>query len=158
MIIDRVENWRRFSPGEETACVADFLAGLTNDVADGEYTLGDNGIFARVMTYATRPPEEARLEAHREYVDVQTVIAGAEGIEWFPVQDLAVQTPYDLATDVAFYHRPGPAPARVDVVPGTFVVLFPRDAHMPQLAVDGVRGSVKKAVVKIPVLLGCPGG
>ncbi|MDF1553839.1 MAG: YhcH/YjgK/YiaL family protein [Deferrisomatales bacterium] len=158
MIIDRVENWRRSFPSEETACVAGFLSGLTTDVADGEYPLGENGIFARVMTYETRPPEEARLEAHREYVDVQTAISGTEGIEWFPVSDLAEQAPYDPGGDVAFYRRPGPAPARVDVVPGTFVVFFPRDAHMPQLAVAGVRRMVKKAVVKIPARLGQPGG
>ena len=74
------------------------------------------------------------------------------------VSGLAVHAPYDPGSDVAFYHRLGPAPARVDVVPGTFVVPFPRDAHMPQLAVAGVRRIVKKAVVKIPVVLGHPGG
>lgn len=56
MIIDRVENWRHTFPGEEIACVAGFLAGLTTDVADGEYPLRENGIFARVMTFETRPP------------------------------------------------------------------------------------------------------
>ena len=157
MIVDRIEHWRQSFTGAATACVADFLAGLTAGVADGEYPLEKNGIVARVMTYQTRPPEETRLEAHREYVDVQTLLAGREAIEWFPVEDLAVETPYDPERDVGFYQVPGPAPARIDVAPGTFAVFFPRDAHRPQLTAVGGRVRVRKVVVKIPVGLGVAG-
>lgn len=154
MIVDRVAHWRDSFPGAATACVADFLGGLTVDVADGEYPLEDNGIVARVMTYQTRVPEETRLEAHRAYVDVQTLLVGREAIEWFPVEDLVVDAPYDPERDVAFYRVPGPAPARVEVTPGSFAVFFPRDAHRPQLLAAGGLTRVRKVVVKIPVGLG----
>jgi YhcH/YjgK/YiaL family protein len=77
------------------------------------------------------------------------VDSGEEVNGWFPVAGLEVKTPYDPEKDVEFYHRPGAGPARVNVSPGTFVVLFPWDAHMPQLAVEGVPTTVKKVVVKI---------
>jgi len=157
MIVDRIEQWRQSFTGAATACVAEFLVGLTAGVADGEYPLEENGIVARVMTYQTRVPEETRLEAHRAYVDVQTLLAGREAIEWFPVEDLIVETPYDPERDVVFYHVPGPAPARVEVAPGTFAVFFPRDAHRPQLTATEGLARVRKVVVKIPVRLGVPG-
>ena len=149
MIIDLQQHWSRYFPGEGLACVGAFLSTLSSETADREYPLVGKDIFARVMSYETRSPEKARLESHRDYVDVQASIRGAEGIEWFPVEGLTVETPYDSAADVTFYRRPAPAPARVDVVPGSFVVLFPWDAHMPQLAVEGAPEMVKKVVVKI---------
>ena len=33
--------------------------------------------------------------------------------------------------------------------PGTFMALFPEDAHMPQLRVEGQPSRVKKVVVKV---------
>jgi YhcH/YjgK/YiaL family protein len=105
------------------------------------------------MSYPTRFPEDAVLEAHQKYVDIQTSLAAAEGIEWFPLDTLEVKTPYEATKDVALYHRPRPGPARVDVYPGIFVALFPHDAHMPQLIVDNAPGHVKKVVVKINVAL-----
>ncbi len=153
MIVDRLENWNSYPFGLAWQQAFDFLRSLKAEVAEAEYPIQGSDIFARVMSYNTRTPQEAVLEAHQKYIDIQTTLVAAEGIEWFPLDKLEIKTPYEAAKDVAFYHRPRPGSARVEVYPGSFVALFPHDAHMPQLIVDNAPGHVKKVVVKINVAL-----
>jgi len=153
MIVDRIEHWREYLEGSAWQAAFAYLEGLTPDAEEGEVKLQGDDIVARVMSYETRGVEQAVLEAHRTYIDIQTPLDGSEAIEWFPQKGLTVKTPYDAADDVEFYERPGPAPARVDVYPGTFVLLFPGDAHMPQLMTGDRPDMVKKVVVKFSVRL-----
>jgi len=44
-------------------------------------------------------------------------------------------------------------PVCIDLSPGTFVMLFPHDAHMPSLAIEERPESVKKVVIKMNVAL-----
>jgi YhcH/YjgK/YiaL family protein len=101
------------------------------------------------MAYRTRGPDEALLESHRNYIDVQATLDGAEGIEWFPRDTLVRKQDYEPARDFELWHRPGPPPARADMVPGMFCVLFPEDAHMAQQIVGSTPRDIRKAVVKI---------
>ena len=155
MIIDRLENWRCYAHGPAWERAFDFLLSIGPDAKEQEYALDGNDIYARVMSYNTRPRESAVLEAHRKYLDIQSTLVAAEGIEWFPQNKLEVKTPYNQDKDVEFYNHPAFVPARIDVFPGLFVALFPKDAHMPQLIVGEESKCVKKVVVKINVdLLG----
>ena len=149
MIIDRWKNWQIYHFGPAWRTAFEFLDKLTADTADGRYELQGDDIFAIVMSYETRGAEEAILEAHRRYVDIQTVLHGKEGFEWFPVPSLAVAQPYDAEKDVEFYHRQEPGPGRLDIGPGLFVALFPEDAHMATLMVGNRCESIKKVVVKV---------
>ncbi len=153
MIIDKLENWEHYHFGPGWKRAFEFLISLTPDSDEKKYNLQDDDIFARVMSYETRTPETAVLETHRKYVDIQTVLIGGEAIEWFSRDGLAVDTPYDESKDAEFYKRIGPGPARVDLFPGTFVMLLPQDAHMPALMIEGKPELIKKVVVKIKVEL-----
>jgi YhcH/YjgK/YiaL family protein len=110
-------------------------------------------MFARVMSYSTKTTDEAKVEAHREYIDIQISLKGAEGIDWYPTSTLDVKEEYNEEKDRTLYHRYEPAPAHVDNHPGMFAVLYPEDAHMPQLIVDGEAEVIVKAVVKIHLSL-----
>ncbi len=149
MIIDRLQNWHMYELGSAWRAAFEFLETLTEETADGRYELRGDEIFAIVMSYETRGADEAILEAHRRYVDIQTVLDGREGFAWFPVPSLTVDQPYDAEKDVEFYSRLEAAPARVDISPTLFVALFPEDAHMPTLMVGDQRKTIKKVVVKI---------
>lgn len=153
MIIDKIENLGLYFAGSEWNTIADFLANLDKDTPEGEYVIRQNEIFARVMSYETLNQDKGTLEAHREYIDIQTVLIGAEGIAWHPSESLEISQLYDDEKDVEFYLTPESLPARVDVTPGNFVALFPHDAHMPQLRVHGFQSRVKKIVVKIHMTL-----
>ena len=151
MIIDLLENWASYPFGEVWKCAFEFLLSIKDNknIEEKKYVLQGEEIFAIVMSYETRSHETAVLESHRKYIDIQTAIVASEGIEWFPASSLDVLIPYNEKKDVEFYIRPKICPSRVDIYPGTFAMLFPHDAHMPQLIVNNSPSIVKKVVVKI---------
>lgn len=149
MIIDKSENFDKYHFDKAWKMAFEFLSQLTPDSKDGRYAIQGEDVFAIVMSYETVSPNAAILEAHRDYVDVQTVILGVERFECFYTDELEVKTPYDKSKDVEFYKRIAPGYVGVDVTPGTFVALYPHDAHMAGLMVGDKQGLVKKAVVKI---------
>ena len=151
MIVDTFENWRfYFSDCQAWQCAFDYLRTLTPDAEPGEMTsvMGET-VMARVMCYETRPVENAVLEAHDRYVDIQISLVNTECIDWYPRASLMTKTPYDVNADVVFFDRPDAAPLRVVNRPGMFTVLFPQDAHSPQLMPGTTPGLVKKVVVKV---------
>ena len=149
MIVDSIDNGNIYFTETIWDDISRFLISLNEQTPDGEYPIRDSNVFARVMTYHTRTAEEAVLEAHRKYIDIQTVISGSEGIGWYPAKGLSIKRAYEEEQDVEFYLSPDDPPARVDVTPGFFVALFPHDAHMPQLQVGNHPATIKKAVVKV---------
>ncbi len=139
--------------GESWECAFEFLLSLTPDAEEKEYKLNGDRIFARVMSYETKLPEDAVLEAHRRYVDIQMVLSGSEGFECFPIDSLEIDKLYDELKDVEFYRRTAPGPVRIDMYPGMFLTLFPQDAHMPSLMINDTPDVVKKVVVKLDIKL-----
>jgi YhcH/YjgK/YiaL family protein len=152
MIVGRLAHWRERLAGSAAWRTAfEALERLDGSAPEGETRLDGDDVYLRVMSYATlaADAEGTHLEAHRRYVDIQMTLEGGERIDWFPVETLDPKAPYDEARDVQWLRWPGPAPASVDVLPGTFVVLFPEDAHMPKLATGRGDAWVKKVVVKV---------
>ena len=149
MIIDRLENWKHYHFGSAWTKAFEFLLTLSPDAEEKKYTIEGDDIFAIVMSYDTCVPETSLFESHQKYVDIQTVLIGAERFECSFADTLSVQTPYDDATDVQWYKRTVPGQTRVDVYPDTFVMLYPHDAHMAALMTGERSEPVKKVVVKI---------
>ena len=157
MIVDRIENSNAYPLGKAWQVAFEFLSSLKPDVEDKKYHVQGEDIFAMVTSYKTRPADVALFETHRKYVDIQAVISGAEEIGWLPGEGLLTKQPYDESKDIEFYHYPNASFTRVNVSPGTFVALFPRDAHKPSLMIGNAPEYVKKVVIKINVnLLSAP--
>lgn len=153
MIIDKIANHRLYRFGKHWEKAFEFLSGLNAESEDGEYPIDGERMFARVLSYETRLPEESVLEAHRQYVDIQTVLRGKEGFRCFPIETLTTKTDYNEKTDVVFFDLADNDLVRIDLIPGRFVVFFPDDAHMPMLQVGGQKESIKKVVIKVRVEL-----
>ena len=153
MIIDTLENWPLYPLGSAWKTAFEFLATLTPESEEKKYTLQGDDIFAMVMSYETQTPETALLESHQKYVDIQAVLVGTERFECVSREGLEIETPYDAKKDVVFYQTTSSRPIKVDVLPGTFVMLYPQDAHMPTLMVNGQAEQVKKVVIKIKLEL-----
>jgi len=149
MIFDQISNWELYPLGPAWAKAFEFLNGLSPDAEEKKYPLDGEDIFGRVMSYDTRPTEEAKLEAHMQYVDIQATLAGVEAMEIFPTHQPEIQSPYDETKDVIFFKHTPDAAARIVVQPGWFVVFFPDDAHMPQLQAGEKPERIKKVVVKV---------
>jgi len=153
MIIDQLKNHSLYPFGNAWKLSFDFLNTLSPDTEDKKYNIQGDDIFAIVSSYMTRSPENAIIETHRKYLDIQTLLSGSERIECSSKDGLEIQTAYDESKDAEFYKHNRLRNIKVDIFPGTFVVFFPKDAHMPSLMIDHRPELVKKAVIKLPVAL-----
>ena len=151
MIVDHIDNWKRYSFGPTWELVFSFLEGLTPESEERRYDLDGDDVFAIVMSYPTKQETDANavLEAHRKYVDIQMALVGSERLALYPAHSLNVKTPYNAERDVEFFTYEQSANIQLGMFPGTFACLLPQDAHMPQLATGNAGVEVKKVVVKI---------
>ena len=106
---------------------------------------GDS-LFCIISKGPGRSRAEAKLEAHRKYIDIQYVIAGTDEMGLKPITACKLtDTGYDAEKDIEFFKdQPDswkPVPA------GSFVIFFPQDAHAPLVS----SGEIHKAVLKIAV-------
>lgn len=143
MIVDHISNWRRYGFGpawEETMRWLENYApggsGSLADLTDGTHPLTDG--FVSVATLTSRPLSGSLYECHKRFCDVQMVVEGQEWLFNAATTGLSLDGPFDDQRDVGFF-QPAPAEvSRVTLSPGTFALLFPWDAHLPAIAVDGV--------------------
>ena len=149
MILDLLERAAYYAqPGTRLARAFDFLRNeFDSQSPDGRIDVAGDDIFALVQAYPTRPLGECRFEAHRKYIDIQLVLSGGEGMGWAPVPGLEVTEPYDPVTDAGFFALPS-LYTTLQVLPGTFALFRPHDAHMPQLRIPA-SGTVRKVVMKV---------
>ncbi len=150
MIYDDIKNIKNYA--EIDAKVADFISRLTSDNPLGRVYLSDDGLtYANVDEYTTKKHSECRLEAHKKYIDIQLLLEGVEELDYVGVDGLTVAEEYDSARDVMFFEPCEKVLNKVVLRPGKFILLYPHEAHQPQMAYKNEQSYVKKVVVKIPV-------
>lgn len=153
MIIDTIENSNLYPYGAAWKKAFEFLENLTSQSSEGRFEIQGDQIFARIMSYETKKQEDAILETHQRYVDIQAILEGGECLEWYPSEGLTTKIPYNDTKDAEFYIRPETAPVQIKLYPGTFVTLFPQDAHMPSLEINNTSELIKKVVIKLDLSL-----
>lgn len=119
------------------------------DMPAGKYPVQGEDVFALVQTPNTRKKADALWETHKQYLDVQFLLSGAEKIGFQNVNLLTVSQSYDAQKDIAFYEDDGQG-LFVDLVSNTFVVCFPNDAHMPLICTEQPQ-PIKKVVMKVKI-------
>lgn len=150
MIFDDVKNIRNYA--EIDTKVADYILGLEPGIPAGRVYLSDDGLtYANVDEYTTKPHDNCRLEAHKKYIDIQIMLDGTEELDFTDIEGLDVSEPYDAARDVMFFAAPKKVLNKVILSAGKFVLLYPHEAHQPQMAYKNSPADVKKVVVKIPI-------
>lgn len=113
----------------------------------GRYDIDGSNIFALMQNYETKSKENGFWEAHRQYIDIQYVIKGAELIGYANI-DYLKSGEYDDVKDLLVLY--GADGVFLEVRAGTFVILMPQDAHMPGITVITAQ-SVAKIVIKVRV-------
>jgi biofilm protein TabA len=108
------------------------------------HAIDGKNLYANFSSGKGKTKHDARLEAHRQYIDIQYLIEGDEEIGWKELDHcMEVQNPYKEEKDVMFY---ADAPETwLKLVPGQFAVFFPEDVHAPMVS----EGNVRKVVVKV---------
>lgn len=114
----------------------------------GKYSVDGENVMAIVNEYTTKPAAECDPESHRDYADIQLVVAGAEKFGYIPIRDRQATTPYRPEKDVAFYSIPGEEMNYITLLPGEFIIFFPSDIHQPEVF-SRQPGLVRKVVMKV---------
>lgn len=148
MILDNLNNSSFYnSLNDEMARAFEFLK--ETDLADlspGKHLINGDKLYISVQDTITKPIVEGFWEAHRKYIDIHYVIEGKERMGYAHTGELKAG-PYDEEKD--FMRLEGEdAGMFFTVVPGTFVVMMPQDAHMPGICVD-IPERLKKVVIKL---------
>ena len=117
-----------------------------DSLADGKHEIDGQRLFAIVARDQGRGMDGAFLEFHRKYIDIQYVVSGHEIIGWQPLGHCQqVKQLYNPETDLGFFFdRPK---SWFEVLPKTFAIFFPEDAHAPLAS----NGPVRKVVMKVAV-------
>ncbi|NBI32572.1 YhcH/YjgK/YiaL family protein [Enterorhabdus sp. P55] len=121
---------------------------LASNPEDGVYETND-WLTVTVKRVSTDYAANRKLESHRKHVDIQWIIEGEEAIDIASVSSLSLETPYDPKEDVAFWERKA-SMTRVVLREGSYVVLYPKDAHMPCIAVSEP-AAIRVAIGKVRV-------
>ncbi len=149
MIYDQIQNlslYRSLLPG--IAAVEAFLRDTDlSSLTAGKIRLG-GGVVCNVNIY--EPKTESKWEAHRNFIDLQYVVRGAETMVYASIDDAVDAGDYNTEKDLQFF---GSADRAVSMTfrDGDFALFFPQDVHMPGLKNDETDGEVRKLVFKIPV-------
>jgi len=113
-------------------------------LAPGRYPIVGDDLFVIVESVAGRSREEAKLECHRNYIDLQLVLEGVDEMGWKALSDCReAVADYSEERDVQFF-RDTPA-SWIATPPGAFCIFFPEDAHAPLVST----GSIRKMIFKI---------
>ena len=103
-------------------------------------------MFLVIVRRQGKGMEEATLESHIRYIDVQCTISGTDLIGWKHIGECkGTGQGYDEEKDLEFYT--GKADTWVKTPPGTFGIFFPEDVHAPL----GSEDELLKVVLKIAV-------
>lgn len=151
MIYDTKENLQNYKGISKNLDLAlDYLerADLSGMEA-GRYEIDGSHVFALVQAPQTRPQEQCRWEAHKKYIDIQYLIDGQETIGFQKTEAMVISEAYNAEKDLVFFRENGEG-FFPRLVPGSFVICFPTDAHKP-LICEGEPQSIKKVIVKVEV-------
>jgi len=146
MILDILENADRYLIMHKGFAKAiEFL--LRPDLKElpvGRYEIDGDRVYAMVSHGPGRRKEDALLETHEKYIDVQLVLAGTDTMGWKPKSSCKQPSgEYDHKSDVQFFaDEPD---VWLSIESGAFAIFFPEDAHMPLIS----SGQIHKVVVKI---------
>ena len=126
--------------------VEEFLATYTF-VKPGEriYIDGDKLIAIPAHDNA-RAKENAHLEAHNRYIDIQVCLEGNETMGWKSRSDCHnPKLPFDTEKDLIFF-KDKPI-SYFEVPAGSFAIFFPEDCHAPLIG----EGVIRKVIFKVEV-------
>jgi len=148
MILDVLENAHRYlALNKGFAKAIEFL--LRPDLKElpvGKYEIDGDRVYATVSKVFGRKKEDALLEKHEKYIDIQLVLAGTDNMGWKPKSSCRQPSgEYDQKRDLQlFADEPE---AWLSTESGSFAIFFPEDAHMPLIS----SGQLHKVVVKVAV-------
>lgn len=146
MVVDSMANLEfysalnsRFAKAFEALRKADL-----KNMEEGKYPIDGDNIFMLISERELKKPEDAAMEVHDKYIDVQVVLSGTESYGWKDrAQCTAPRGVMDTEKDCLFYDdKPT---TYVTLQGGQFAIFFPQDGHAPLVG----QGMVRKCIIKV---------
>lgn len=146
MVVDKLENLEKYvSLNPLFAQAVEFLKSTDLDAHEiGKITLKEGELMVNFSQTQPKTKEEAKLETHNQFIDIQIPLSGVEVMGYTPRTDLPEEE-YNAEKDITFYK--GLAKDYLTITPGMFAIFFPQDGHAPGVTSNGV----KKVIVKVRV-------
>ena len=146
MVIDKIENLEKYASLNPLFTQAiEFLKSTDLNAHEiGKVKLQGDDLVVNFAQARSKTKEEAKLETHNRFIDIQIPLDGVEVMGYTPRADLP-DAEYNAEKDITFY--PGLAESYLTIKPGMFAIFFPEDGHAPGVTPDGV----KKVIVKVLV-------
>lgn len=144
MVIDKLENLEKYvSLNPLFAQAVEFLKTTDLNAHEiGKVVLKEGELIVNFAQARPKIKEEAKLETHNNFIDIQIPLSGVETMGYTPRTDLPEEE-YNAEKDITFYK--GFAKDYLTITPGMFAIFFPQDGHAPGVTPDGV----KKVIVKV---------
>ena len=145
MILDAFNNIKKYAAlGAGFSDAVRFIAeNKLSGLPAGRTDVSEN-CFVLNQIYETKPISEGKFESHHRYADLQYLVDGEETVVWQTVEKLT-KIDEDPEKDFVLYQGDGvPLP----LTAGNFMILFPKDAHMPSRTLHTPRTN-RKLVFKI---------
>ncbi|MCD7899269.1 MAG: YhcH/YjgK/YiaL family protein [Bacteroides sp.] len=146
MVVDTLDNLEKYaSLNPLFPEVVKFLTSTDlNRLEIGKIVLKENDLIVNVTQASPKKKEEAKLETHNEFIDIQIPLSSVEMMGYTPGKDCQPNNaPYNEGKDITFFN--GLATDYLTVKPGMFAIFFPQDGHAPAITEAGV----KKVIVKV---------
>ena len=149
MIKDHINNAHRYDDLHPNfRSVLEILQSLNlNALQPGHIELDGKYVYININETNSKTKEEALLESHRQYIDIQMPLTGTET---FGIKQTAECTKpideFDTERDIIFYKDTPNEYITLDK--GEFVIFFPEDTHAPCI---NTTNNHLKLVVKVSV-------
>lgn len=148
MIFDNIKNKELYlSINDGFKAGFDFIQKVEKEnLPVGKYEIDGKKVWASVQEYLSK--DEAKAEAHRNYIDIQYIVSGKESMLNANIDLCKTMVEYNSDKDVEFFEPC--ATAKIECGAGDFAIFFPTDVHTPGLKIDQ-NTPIRKIVVKVRV-------
>ena len=145
MVIDTLENANKYF-GLHPLFQKAFeyvIAQNLETIEVGKYEIDGKNLHASVSAKDGVKHQEAKFEAHTNYIDIQVCPVGVELLGWKPRSKCFQPGEYNAEKDVTFFQDT--PDTYFELHEGQFAIFFPEDVHAPNIG----EGPIKKIVVKV---------
>ena len=151
MILDHMRNYEQYVGCHEkfAEAFAFIQKAVAEDYPVGKYPIDGDKLYAMVQEYNTKLAADAKFEGHKNYIDIQYIVSGAEAMKFADITGMTEKTPYNPEKDCTFYEDREATLAVVE--DNGYAIFFPHDIHMPCISLQETPAPVKKIVVKVKV-------
>ena len=117
-----------------------------NALPCGKHLIDGDNLFVNIVDSNMKTPQQARLEVHDKYIDIQIPLSKGETFGIKPRSECKEPDgEFNTEKDILFYKDP--VEKTVTVPAGEMIVFAPDTAHAPLIG----EGTIHKAIFKVKV-------